>query len=183
MNEKAALLPPGGRGLIALDWFNGNRSILVDSRLSGMLLGLTLRTQPEEIYRALMEASAYTMRTILENYEHQGLPIRKIIAVGGVARKSPLLMQIISDVTGREISVSAAKEGPAQGVAIVAAAGTGLFPDLPSAIRAMGQGAEKVYRPGSWQTQYEQLYREFIRLHDYFGRGENEIMHWLSSMH
>lgn len=182
MNEKAALLPPGGRGMIAFDWFNGNRSILVDSQLSGLLLGLNLRTQPEEIYRALMEASAYTMRTIIENYESQGLTVEKIIAVGGVAQKSPLLMQIISDITGREICVSSAKEGPAQGVAIVATAGARLYPDLSSAIRAMGQPIEKKYHPGSAQHRYNELFQEFLRLHDYFGRSGNAVMHHLSHM-
>ena len=182
MNEKASLLPPGGRGLVALDWFNGNRSILVDSQLSGMLLGLTLRTKPEEIYRALMEASAYTMRTIVENYENQGLPIHQLIVSGGIARKSPLLMQIISDVTGREIHISSAREGPAQGVAIVAAAGAGVYPDLPAAIAAMGQPVEKVYSPSADTARYDQLFQEFLQLHDYFGRGGNDIMHRLAQI-
>ena len=92
-------------------------------------------------------------------------------------------MQIISDITGREICVSAAKEGPAQGVAIVAAAGAKLYPDLPSAIRAMGQPIEQIYRPGENRFRYEELYQEFIQLHDYFGQGENEIMHRLSNGH
>lgn len=176
MNEKAATLEPGGNGLIVLDWLNGNRCILCDSQLSGMILGLTLQTKPEEIYRAIMEGSVYTMRSIVDNFEDQGLLVNRIVAVGGMARKSPLLMQIIADVLGREVQVSSVREGSALGAAILAAVAGKIYPDFQSAIRAMAQPVEKVYTPGKNEEKYKKLYREFMLVHDYFGRGGNDVM-------
>lgn len=180
MNEKAAALQPGANGLIALDWFNGNRCVLGDSKLSGMILGLTLKTKPEEIYRALMEASVYTMRSIVDNFENQGLQVKKIVAVGGMARKSPLLMQIIADVLEKEVHVSAVREAMALGAAIIASVAGDVYPDLFTAIRAMGQPIEKTYYPGENAGKYKPLFREFMQLHDYFGRGGNDVMHRLA---
>ena len=181
MNEKAAPLPPGGNGLIALDWFGGNRCILGDSRLTGMILGLTTQTQPEAIYRALLESTAYAMRTIVDNFANQGVPVRRIVTMGGIAAKSPLLLQIISDVLGRDIAVSAATEGAALGAAIQAAACSDAFTDLHAAVRAMGQPIAAVYHPGENQARYEALYRHYQTLHDYFGRERPDIMHALSA--
>ena len=180
MNEKAAPLPPGGNGLIALDWFGGNRCILGDSELTGMILGLTTQTQPEAIYRALLESTAYAMRTIVDNFTRQGVGVRRIVAMGGIAGKSPLLMQILSDVLGREIAVSAATEGAAQGAAIQACGCCGAFADMFEAVKAMGQPTCAVYRPGENQPRYEALYRHYQTLHDFFGRERSDIMHALS---
>ncbi|MBE5782332.1 MAG: ribulokinase [Clostridiales bacterium] len=180
MNEKAAALEPGANGLIVLDWLNGNRCILGDSQLSGMILGLTLQTKPEAIYRAMMEGSVYTMRSIVDNFESQGLKVDRIVAVGGMARKSPMLMQIVADVLGREVHVSAVKEAMALGAAIVAAAAGGVYPSLQEASRHMGQPLEKTYYPGENKEKYEKLYQEFWQLHNYFGRGGNEVMHRLA---
>lgn len=180
LNEKAAALEPGSSGLIALDWLNGNRCVLGDSQLSGMILGITLKTKPEEIYRALMEGSVFTMRSIVDNFENQGLQVKKIVAVGGMARKSPLLMQMIADVLGKEIHVSSVKEAMALGSAILAANAGRVYPDLFSAIRAMGQPVERIYYPGENKEKYENLFQEFMQLHDYFGRGGNDVMHRLA---
>jgi len=180
LNEKAAALEPGSSGLVALDWLNGNRCVLGDSQLSGMILGITLKTKPEEIYRALMEGSVFTMRSIVDNFENQGLQVKKIVAVGGMARKSPLLMQMIADVLGKEIHVSSVKEAMALGSAILAANAGGVYPDLFSAIRAMGQPVERIYYPGENKEKYENLFQEFMQLHDYFGRGGNDVMHRLA---
>ncbi len=182
MTEQASLLPPGGDGLIALDWFNGNRCILGDSQLSGLILGLTLRTRPAAIYRALMEATAYGMRAIIDNYAHQGLDVGRIVAMGGIAWKNPLMMQIIADVLGRDVHVSSAKEGAAHGAAIASAAACGVFPSAEAAVEAMSLPIEAVYHPGEQQAAYEQLYALFTRLHDTLGREQKEIMHRLAAM-
>lgn len=182
MTEQASLLPPGGDGLIALDWFNGNRCILGDSQLSGLILGLTLRTRPAAIYRALMESSAFGMRAIIDNYAEQGLDVTRIVAMGGIAWKNPLMMQIIADVLGRDIHVSSAREGAAHGAAIASAAACGVFPTAGDAVRAMSLPIEAVYRPGEARGAYERLYGLFMRLHDGLGRDNSDIMHELAGL-
>lgn len=182
MTEQASLLPPGGDGLIALDWFNGNRCILGDSQLSGLILGLTLRTRPAAIYRALMESTAYGMRAIIDNYAHQGLDVGRIVAMGGIAWKNPLMMQIIADVLGRDVLVSSAREGAAHGAAIASAAACGVFPSADAAVRAMSLPMEAVYHPGEQHEAYEKLYELFTRLHDTLGRDQKDIMHRLAAL-
>ena len=115
LREKAKKLRVGESGLIALDWWNGNRSVLVDSDLTGMLVGCTLLTKPEEIYRALIEATAYGTRMIIDTFEQNGVPVREIYAAGGIAEKDELMMQIYSDVTNREIRISGSPNAPALG--------------------------------------------------------------------
>jgi L-ribulokinase len=180
LREKAARLRPGESGLLALDWWNGNRSVINDSSLSGMILGLTLRTKPEEIYRALLEACAYGTRKIIESFEECGVAVTELYACGGIAIKDPLMMQIYADVTGRPIRVAANTQAAAVGAAIFGASAAGLFPSLYDAAAVMGRVREDAYTPDSAaRAAYDRLYREYEILHDYFGRGANEVMHRL----
>ena len=180
LRKKAARLRPGESGLLALDWWNGNRSVINDSSLSGMILGITLRTKPEEIYRALLESCAYGTRKIIESYEECGVAVTELFACGGIAIKDPLMMQIYADVTGRPIRVAANTQAAAVGAAIFGASAAGLFPSLYDAAAVMGRVREDAYTPDSAaRAAYDRLYREYEILHDYFGRGANEVMHRL----
>ncbi len=181
LEEKAAVLKPGESGLLALDWWNGNRSILVDVDLTGLLLGATLATRPEEIYRALIEATAYGTRVIIEAFDTHDVPVRELVACGGLPEKNKLLMQIYADVTGRPIRLSASNQTPALGSAMFGAVAAdreaGGYSSIFDAARSMAHLKEEVYRPiPENQAIYEQLYAEYVRLHDYFGRGENDVM-------
>jgi L-ribulokinase len=175
----AAEIPPGGHGLVALDWWSGNRSVLVDHHLSGLLVGMTLATRPAEIYRALLESTAFGTRAIIDAFDRAGVPVAELVIAGGLL-KNGLLMQIYADVTGRPLSLIGSEQGPALGAAIHAAVAAGQFPDVPAAAEVMGRAERNVYRPNpqtAWA--YDALYAEYTRLHDYFGRGENEVMHRL----
>jgi L-ribulokinase len=175
----AAEIPPGGHGLVALDWWSGNRSVLVDHHLSGLLVGMTLATRPAEIYRALLESTAFGTRAIVDAFDRAGVPVTELVIAGGLL-KNGLLMQIYADVTGRPLSLIGSEQGPALGAAIHAAVAAGQFPDVPAAAEVMGRAERNVYRPNpqtAWA--YDALYAEYSRLHDYFGRGENEVMHRL----
>ncbi|MEU6536693.1 ribulokinase [Streptomyces sp. NPDC047000] len=169
----------GEHGLVALDWHSGNRSVLVDHDLSGVLVGLTLSTRPEEIYRALLESTAFGTRTIIEAFETAGVPVRELIIAGGLMRNA-LLMQIYADVTRRPLSVIASKQGPALGSAMHAAVAAGAYPDIHAAAQAMGKVHRAVYEPDPDRAAaYDRLFAEYKLLHDYFGRGANEVMHRL----
>lgn len=171
----------GQHGLLALDWHSGNRSVLVDHELSGLVLGLTLGTRPEDIYRALLEATAFGARLIIENFVTAGIEINELVVAGGLA-KNPLLMQIYADVTGLPLSVAASAQGPALGSAIHAAVAAGAYPDVPAAAAVMGRKVAGVYEPIPENVAvYDELYAEYRRLHDYFGRGENTVMHTLKN--
>ncbi len=181
LQEKAARLQPGESGLLALDWWNGNRSVLVDAELGGLLVGATLATVPEEIYRALVEATAFGTRVIIETFEAHGVPIREIVACGGLAEKSPMIMQIYADVTGRPLKLSASDQTPALGAAMFGAVAAGIeaggHRSIEDAARAMARLKDLGYEPiPEHVATYDQLYREYLRLHDYFGRGENDLM-------
>lgn len=181
LEEKAARLKPGESGLLALDWWNGNRSVLVDVDLTGLLLGATLATKPEEIYRALIEATAYGTRVIVETFEQHGVPIYELVACGGLPEKNRLLMQIYADVTGRPFKVSASKQTPALGSAMFGAVAAGQsaggYDSIYEAAQKMARLKEEVFLPvPEHQKVYDQLYAEYLRLHDYFGRGENNVM-------
>ena len=187
LQEKAARLRVGESGLLALDWWNGNRSVLVDAAVGGLLIGATLATTPEEIYRALIEATAFGTRVIIETFEANGVPIHEIVACGGLAEKSPLVMQIYADVTGRPFRISASDQTPALGSAMFAAVAAG--PDagghatIEDASRAMARLKDEAYEPiPANQAVYDRLYAEYLRLHDYFGRGENDVMKVLRSL-
>jgi L-ribulokinase len=169
----------GEHGLIALDWHSGNRSVLVDHDLSGVMVGLTLSTRPEDIYRALLEATAFGTRTIIEAFEASGVPVGELIIAGGLT-KNALLMQIYADVTRRPLGVIGSAQGPALGAAMHAAVAAGAYADIQAAARSMGKADRGVYRPDPARAAaYDRLYSEYRLLHDYFGRGANEVMHRL----
>lgn len=177
LREKASALAVGESGLIALDWMGGNRSVLNNSNLSGMIIGLTLRTRAEEIYRALLESTAYGSRVIIEQFEKNGLPVREIRAAGGIAKKDPLMMQIYADVLGKPIHIADTAQAGAIGSAIYAAYAAGMYPTVNEAAKTLGVGCSKVYMPISENVKkYDGLYCEYVKLHDYFGRGENDVM-------
>lgn len=179
LTEQAAAQPVGAHGLIALDWHSGNRSVLVDHHLSGVIAGLTLATRPHEIYRALLEATAFGTRVIIGAFEAAGVPVHEFVVAGGLL-KNRFLMQLYADIVRRPLSVIGSAQGPALGSAIHAAVAAGAYPDVPSAARAMGTCERAVYRPDPERAeQYDLLYVEYLRLHDYFGRGENEVLHRL----
>ena len=174
LTEKAEELSVGQTGLIALDWFNGNRSILDDSQLSGMILGLTLGTKPEHIYRALLEATAFGTKVILDAL---AFPIHTIKVAGGIANKNRLLMQIYADVLNRPIGVSQSTQAAALGSALYAAVAAGIYPNIDKAAEAMGKPVTTFYSPdGEANKAYQILYHEYVKLHDYFGKGGNHVM-------
>ncbi len=177
LTEKAALLPPGSCGVMALDWIKGNKSCLANPYLSGLFLGLNLSTRAEHMYRALIEATAFGARVIAETYQKSGVEIGEIRACGGIVGKNPLLMQIYADVLGVEIKASRCKQAPALGAAICAAAASGEYSNIREAVDAMSDKVFTVYTPDPEnQAVYNELYGEYLRLHDYFGRGGNRIM-------
>lgn len=175
LTAEASALHPGESGLLALDWWNGNRSVLVDAELTGLLVGMTLTTRPPEIYRALLEAVAFGKRTILEAYETHGVPVRSLVATGGIAGKNPLLLQIFADVLGREIRVCAYEQAAAVGSALLGAAAAGRerggFDSIGEAAAALGRCTDRVYRPDPHrQAVYDRLYGAYSSLHELFGR-------------
>lgn len=177
LTEKAAQLKPGQSGLVALDWWNGNRSVLADTDLTGMLLGMTLQTTPQEIYRALLEATAYGARMILDTYRESGVPVHAFYASGGVSQKNALAMQIYADVLQMPVHIVDAAQGPALGSAIYAAVAAGVYADAAEGARRMGAEVAKTYQPIAENAAlYEKLYQEYRLLHDYFGRGINPVM-------
>lgn len=179
LTELAARQAVGEHGLLALDWLSGNRSVLVNHELTGLVLGLTVTTRPEDVYRALMEATAFGTRTIVETFEAAGVPVDEFIVAGGLARNR-LLMQIYADVLRRPLSLIASEQGPALGSAIHAAVAAGAYPDVPAAAEAMGRRHEAVYEPNPADAaRYDELYAEYTALHDHFGRGGSDVMHRL----
>src|SRR5207344_2881148 len=144
--------------------------------------GQTLATRPEDVYRALLEATAFGTRVIVETFRDSGVPVEEFIVAGGLA-KNRLLMQIYADVTRLPLSVIGSEQGPALGAAIHAAVAAGAYPDVPAAASAMGRVNRDVYRPDAARSDvYDELYAEYVRLHDYFGRGANEVMYRLRAI-
>lgn len=181
LTEKAAKLQVGESGLICLDWWNGNRSTLVDADLTGVLLGTTLLTKPEEIYRALVEATAYGTRTIVEAFRNEGVPINEIYACGGIAEKNKLIMQIYSDVLNMDIRISASSQTPALGSAMFGAVAAGKenggYESIKEAAKEMARLKDYIYKPNSHNSEvYNDLFKEYSILYDYFGRGKNNVM-------
>ncbi|MGA2916444.1 MAG: ribulokinase [Sedimentisphaerales bacterium] len=174
LTKKAAKLKPAQSGLLALDWNNGNRTILVDQRLTGLLLGQTLHTKPEEIYRALIEATAFGALTIINRFEEYGVKIKEIINCGGIAEKNPMLMQIYADITGREMKVSRSAQSCALGSAIAAAVVAGKkaggYDNFASAQSTMCGVKKITYKPNTKSHKtYTELYKLYKKLHDSFG--------------
>lgn len=187
LEEKAAALKPGESGLLALDWWNGNRSVLVDVDLTGMIMGMNLLTKPEDMYRALIEATAYGTRVIVDAFKKHDVPINTFIATGGLPDRNRLLMQIYADVTGLEIRVTAAKQTPAVGSAMFGAVAAGKaaggYDSIQDASKKMAHLRADVYRPiPENQAVYEKLFQEYVLLHDYFGRGPNDVMKRLKAL-
>lgn len=181
LTEKAARLKPGESGLVALDWWNGNRSVLVDVDLTGMIAGMSLTTRPEEIYRALIEATAYGTRMIIDTFEENGVPVEEFYAAGGIAEKNPFVMQIYADVINREIKISGSPQAPALGSAMCGAVAAGMaaggFDTVQEAASVMAKVKDYSYRPVAENARtYDRLFAEYRTLHDYFGRGTNDIM-------
>jgi len=177
LTEKAATLKPGQSGLLALDWNNGNRTVLVDQRLTGLLLGQTLHTRPEEIYRALIEATAFGALTIINRFEEYGVKVSEVINCGGIAEKNPLLMQIYADATGREMKISRSAQSCALGAciagAVVAGKASGGHDSFADAQAAMCGIKDVTYKPIAENAEvYRQLYTLYKQLHDAFGTQE-----------
>ena len=174
LTAEAGRIKPGASGLLALDWNNGNRTILVDQRLTGLLLGQTLYTTPAEIYRALVEATAFGALTIINRLEEYGVKVREVVNCGGIAEKNPMVMQIYADVTARVMKVSRSAQtcalGSAIAGAVVAGSKAGGYASFPVALKAMTALKRKVYKPdGKAHAVYKQLFVLYSRLHDAFG--------------
>jgi L-ribulokinase len=187
LTRLAGELKPGQSGVLALDWWNGNRSVLVDVDLTGMLLGCTLATKPEEIYRALIEATAFGTRAIIDAFHESGVPVNELFACGGIAEKNALLMQIYADVTNREIKIGGSPQAPALGSAMFGALAAGKaaggFDSLGDAVAVMAKIKDITYKPIPENVGlYNSLYNEYKILHDYFGRGANDVMKRLKAM-
>jgi L-ribulokinase len=179
LSELAGEQEVGAHGLLALDWSNGNRSVLVDHELSGLIVGLTLGTRAEDVYRALIEATAFGTRKIIETFEASGLPVRELIVAGGLL-KNPVIMQIYADVTRRSLSLIDSEQGPALGSAMHAAVAAGAHADIYAAAAAMGKVRRDVYAPDEARAgAYDALYEHYSTLHDHFGRGGDDVMHAL----
>lgn len=181
LREKASVLKPGQSGLVALDWWNGNRSVLVDVDLTGVMVGMTLLTRPEEMYRALIEATAYGKRMIIETFKENGVPVTELYAAGGIAQKDEMMMQIYADVMNMELRISASAQTPALGSAMFGAVAAGEekggYKSIVDAAKVMGKVMDKVYKPIPENVAvYDKLYAEYKILHDYFGRGENDVL-------
>jgi L-ribulokinase len=183
LEQEAAKQQVGEHGLIALDWWNGNRSTLVDADLTGLLIGATLATRAPDIYRALIESTAFGTREIIESFEARGVEITELVAAGGLPEKNALLRQIYADVTGRTLKLAGSAQAPALGSAIHAAVAAGIYPDIQSAADKMGSLKDMVVTPiPANQAVYDELYAEYKRLYSYFGRGENNIMKTLKAI-
>lgn len=181
LEELAAKLRPGEAGVLALDWWNGCRTPLVDADLSGLLVGLTITTEPHEIYRALLESTAFGTRRVIETFEAGGVSVHEVIACGGLAERNELLLQLTADIIGREVRASRVQHASAVGAAIYAAAAAGLtlggYRDVRDAIDRMGWKEYEIYRPRPGERRfYADFYREYLELARYFGEGGNDVM-------
>jgi L-ribulokinase len=182
LSRDAARQSAGGHGLIALDWLNGNRSVLVDHYLSGAIVGLTLATRPPDIYRALVEATAFGTRVIIDSFAGSGVDVTELVVAGGLV-KDQFVMQVYADVLRRPLSLIGSEQGPALGSAIHAAVAARAYPDVPAAAAAMGRKKDAVYRPDLASAGvYDELYAQYLALHDHFGRGASDAMHRLRAI-
>jgi L-ribulokinase len=179
LSELAGAQEVGAHGLIALDWNNGNRSLLVDHELSGLILGLTLATRAEDVYRALIEATAFGTRMILNAFADAGMPATELFVAGGLL-KNPVIMQIYADVTRMPLHLIDSDQGPALGSAMHAAVAAGVHANIDAAAAAMGKVKRDAYVPDERRADaYDPLFEHYARLHDHFGRGGDDVMHAL----
>ncbi|WP_245646045.1 ribulokinase [Nocardiopsis trehalosi] len=182
LSRKAAERPVGAHGLIALDWHSGNRSVLVDHDLSGVVAGLTLATRPEDVYAALVEATAFGTRTILDAFAGAGVPVEEVTLAGGLKRNA-FVTRIYADVLDRPLHVADSDEAPALGSAIHAAVAAGAHPDIAAASAAMGGATRDAVVPDPGRAAvYDDLYRIYTELHDHFGRGGSDALHRLRAL-
>lgn len=187
LEKRASTYRPGETGLLALDWWNGNRSVLVDTDLTGLIIGYNLLTKPEEVYRTLLEATAFGTRKIVEAFQQNGIAIDELYACGGLPQRNQLLMQIYADVTNLPIKVAASKQTPAVGAAmfgaVAAGAENGGYHSIVDAAAKMARVSETTYQPIPDNVEvYEKLYSEYSKLHDYFGSGDNDVMKILKAL-
>ena len=190
LEQMAAALAPGQTGLVALNWWNGNRSILADADLSGVIAGLTLATSPAEIYRAMLESIAFAARKILDNFTEHGLRIDQLSACGGISEKNPLLMQLLSDITGRAVHVPSSAQIPARGAAMFGAVAAGAsdlprggFSDVAAAVARLRPGVARTYAPDRSATEvYDRIYHVYCGLHDSLGREHVDWLHTLKQV-
>lgn len=187
LREKAEKLAVGESGLIALDWWNGNRSVLVDVDLTGVILGMTLQTKPEEIYRTLIEATAFGTKMIIETFKKNGVDVKEFYAAGGISQKDPMTMQIYADIINMPVFIAGSEQGPALGSAIFGAVAAGKdsggYESVFEAAKVMGKLKDTIYRPIPENVvAYEKLFEEYTLLHDYFGRGANDVMKRLKTI-
>ncbi|MGO9971678.1 MAG: ribulokinase [Solirubrobacteraceae bacterium] len=178
LESAAAKLGPGQTGLVALDWWNGNRTILADADLTGAIFGLTLQSTSAEIYRALLESIAFGNRRIMDNFEEHGLKIDQIVACGGIAEKSPLTMQLVADTSGRTVHVPASGEIPARGAALFAAVAAGVFDDIAAAVAATAPKTARSYVPNpAARPVHDAVYAIYRDLYELLGRSRVEWLH------
>jgi L-ribulokinase len=179
LSELAARQRPGEHGLLALDWHSGNRSVLVDHELSGLIVGLTLATRAEDVYRATIEATAFGARTIVEAFETANVPVEDFVVAGGLV-KNALVMQIYADVLRRPLHLIGSDQGPALGAAMHAAVAAGAYEDIEAAAQTMGKLTRDAYLPDAAAADvYDELFADYTSLHDHFGRGGDDVMHRL----
>jgi L-ribulokinase len=184
LERAASAIGPGETGLVALDWWNGNRTILADADLSGAILGLTLQSTPAQIYRALLESIAFGNRRIIENFEQHGLALDQIVACGGIAEKSPLMMQLLADTSGLRVSVPASSQIPARGAALFGALAAGAFADIVGAIAATRPQTARSYDPDPGaKAIYDEVYAIYRALYETLGRSQVELLHGLKRIH
>ncbi len=187
LEQKANKLKIGESGLIALDWWNGNRSVLVDTDLTGLILGMNLETKPEEIYRCLIEATAFGKRLVIDTFEENGVPIDTLTVCGGLPHRNQMLNQIYADITNKEMFISEHHQAPAIGAAMFAAVAAGKkangFDTIQEASKQMARLKENSIKPIPENVKrYEAIYKEYVKLHDYFGRGANDVMKYLKKI-
>jgi L-ribulokinase len=183
LEREAGRLAPGATGLLALDWWNGNRTILADADLTGVICGLTLQTTHVDIYRTLLESIVLAERRIIDNFAEHGLPMSEVVACGGIASASPLLMQLFADTTGLPVSVPGSSEIPARGSALFGAVVGGAFADIGSAAAATRPPTARTYTPDPRAHEiYEELYAIYRPLYGLLGSERGELLHQLKRL-
>ncbi len=187
LEAAAATLLPGESGLVALDWWNGNRSVLGDADLAGAVVGLSLQTTPSELYRALLESVAYGARTIIENFESGGMALARVVACGGIAEKSELMMQLFADVSGLDVEVAGSSQVPARGSALFGAVAAGRdaggFADIATATATLAVPAARTFKPNAEaKAVYDRVFALYRSLHDTLGRRDVGVMHELKAL-